>query len=130
MEKDTTVIFYAPGNTRQEVEFTFEPARRGVEEFLLKYSSPTSLSPIAKPMNKFHTIISLEEGSEAEGAFYELAKERQWKGNFTIVSNKNNEHLDAMAASDFGMIYDGQMIGQACVAHLPTMILINMRMHH
>jgi len=28
------------------------------------------------------------------------------------------------------MIYDGDMIGQACVCHLPTMILMNMRLRH
>ncbi len=28
------------------------------------------------------------------------------------------------------MIYDGDMIGQACVCHLPTMIMMNMRLRH
>jgi hypothetical protein len=47
-----------------------------------------------------------------------------------IVYNDNNEHIDAMAASDFGIVYDGQMVGAAAACHLPTMILIKMRMHH
>ncbi len=28
------------------------------------------------------------------------------------------------------MMYDGEIVGQACVCHLPTMILINMRKRH
>lgn len=47
-----------------------------------------------------------------------------------FVSNENNEHLDAMCASDMGIIYDGQMISSAAACHLPTMNLLKMRMHH
>lgn len=35
-----------------------------------------------------------------------------------------------MAASDQGIIYDGQLIASAAACHLPTMVLVNMRMHH
>jgi hypothetical protein len=35
-----------------------------------------------------------------------------------------------MAAADLGMIYDGQMVSAAAACHLPTMVLIKMRMHH
>lgn len=47
-----------------------------------------------------------------------------------MVTNENNEHYNAMAASDLGIVYDGQMVGAAAALHLPTMILIQMRMHH
>ena len=130
IEEDATVIFFAPGNEKNESSFSFESVRKGVEEFLLKYSAPTSLSPVAKPLEKFHTFISLEEGSAAEAHVRELLDERGWKGKYTIVTDKNNEHFDAMASSDLGIIYDGQLIGSAAVNHLPTMILLDMRMHH
>ena len=80
-------------------------------------------------MDKFHTVISLNSGSEGERVFHELLREKAWEGNYTIVTDQDNEHFDAMSASDFGLIYDGQMIGSAAVCHLPTMILLNMRMH-
>jgi len=38
--------------------------------------------------------------------------------------------LDAMCASDFGIIHDGQMISSAAACHLPTMNVFNMRMHN
>lgn len=60
--EDTTIIFFAPGNIQSEQRFSYESVRKGVEEFLLKYSAPTSLSHIAKPKDKFLTIISLEQG--------------------------------------------------------------------
>lgn len=60
----------------------------------------------------------------------DLIKKRGWEGNYTIVTNENNEHIDAMAASDLGVMYDGQMISAATACHLPTMILIEMRMHN
>jgi lipid A disaccharide synthetase len=57
-------------------------------------------------------------------------KEKEWYGRVILVSNENNEHFDAMAASDFGLIYDGQLAGSAAALHLPTMALIKMRKHH
>lgn len=130
IDEEATMIFFAPGNEKNEAVFSFESARRGVEEFVLKYSAPTSLSPVAKPMEQFHTVISLEEGSEAEHYIRQMLEERGWKGNYTIVTQHDNEYMDAMAASDLGIIYDGQMIGQAAACQLPTMILLEMRMHH
>lgn len=61
-----TVIFFAPGNEASEAEFCLENVRKGVKEFLLKYSSPTSLSPKAPPLEHYTTIISLHRGSDAE----------------------------------------------------------------
>ena len=60
LNDDQTVIFFAPGNERAEAEFCTENVRRGVKEFLLKYSAPTSLSPKALPKENFVTVISLQ----------------------------------------------------------------------
>ena len=47
-----------------------------------------------------------------------------------MVTEQNNQHYDAMAASDFGFIYDGQMVMFASALHLPVNTLMDMRMHH
>ena len=64
IREDAFVIFVAPGNDREEVEFCLDNLRKGVKEFLHKYSAPTSLSPIAAPLDKFVTIMSLHKGSK------------------------------------------------------------------
>jgi hypothetical protein len=64
--KEGTVIFFAPGNEKVEAEFCLENVRKGIKEFILKYSSPTSLSPKAPPVDNYVTVISLHRGSEAE----------------------------------------------------------------
>ena len=46
------------------MEFCINNLRKGVKEFLHKYSAPTSLSPIAAPIDKFVTIMSLHKGSK------------------------------------------------------------------
>lgn len=43
-----------------------ENIRKGVKEFLLKYSAPTSLSLKAPPLDKYVTVLSLHKGSEGE----------------------------------------------------------------
>jgi hypothetical protein len=60
------LIFFAPGNEQSEAEFSTENTRRGIKEFLLKFSAPTSLSPKAHPLENFVTVISLHSGSEGE----------------------------------------------------------------
>lgn len=61
-----TVIFFAPGNEANEAEFCMENVRLGIKEFLLKYSSPTSLSPKAPLLSQYTTVLSLHRGSPAE----------------------------------------------------------------
>jgi len=107
-----------------------DTARKGVKEFLLKYSAPTSMSAKALPLANFTTVISLHSGSEGEKYVREYLAENPWHGQVIFVSNEDNQHLDAMCAADMGIIHDGQMISSAAACHLPTMNLFKMRMHH
>ena len=105
--------------------------RKGVKEFLLKYSSPTSLNAKALPLDKnFVTIISVHKGTEGAAHVKEYLSKNEWTGRYIVVTNENGEHYDAMASSDFGFIFDGQMVSSANALHLPTNAIINMRMHH
>lgn len=107
-----------------------DSVRRGIKEFLLKYSAPSSLSPKAPPLDSYTTIISVHKGSNGEKYVKQFLEERGWHGKYIIVTNEDNEHLNAMCSSDMGMVYDGQMVSSAAACHLPIMILYNMRMHH
>ena len=130
IDKNATVIFFAPGNEKSEAEFCMENVRKGIKEFILKYSSPTSLSPKAPPLENYVTVISVHKGTDAEQYIKEFVNEKSWYGRVLFVSNENNEYIDAMAGSDFGLAYDGQLVGAAAVCHLPLMVLVKMRMHH
>ena len=84
-----------------------ENVRRGIKEFLLKYSYPTSLSKKAPPLENYVTVLSVHKGSEGEEYVRDFLKEKEWHGRLVIVDNENNEHINAMAASDLGIVYDG-----------------------
>lgn len=59
IDPNAHVIFLSPGNERSEAQFCMETYRKGVKEFLLKYSAPTSLSAKALPLEgNFVTVIS------------------------------------------------------------------------
>jgi len=61
------VIFVAPGNEVNEAEFCMEQLRKGVKEFLLKFSAPTSMAAKALPLDgNFVTVISTHSGSDGE----------------------------------------------------------------
>jgi len=130
IDPNAHVIFLAPGNERAEAQYCMENLRKGVKEFLLKYSAPTSLSPKALPLDgNFVTVISTHAGSEGEAFVNEYLSEHEWTGRLVRVTNESNQHFNAMAASDFGLLYDGAMVSSANALHLPVNCLINMRMH-
>lgn len=84
-----------------------DSVRKGIKEFLLKYSSPTSLSPKAPPLEHYTTVISIHKGSEGEVFIRNFLNENEWHGRLIVVTNEGNEHLDAMCASDLGISFDG-----------------------
>lgn len=107
-----------------------ENVRKGVKEFFLKYSAPTSLSPKAPLLNNFTTIISVHKGSESEKWIRDFVEEKGWTGRVIFVTSEDNQHIEAMAASDLGIVYDGQMASSAAACHLPVMVLIKMKARH
>lgn len=130
IDQNAYVIFLAPGNEKNEAQFTMETLRKGVKEFLLKYSAPTSLSPKALPLDgNFVTVLSTHAGSEGEAFVNEYLSQNEWTGKLLRVTDTDNAHYDAMAASDFGFIHDGQMVQSANALHLPVNCILNMRMH-
>lgn len=130
IEQNAYSIFLAPGNEVNEVEFCMENLRKGVKEFLLKYSAPSSLSPKALPLESgFVTVLSLHAGSPGEAWVREYLNTQEWTGKLVIVTNEDNQHYDAMAASDFGFIHDGQMVSSANALNLPVNTMFHMRMH-
>lgn len=124
------MIFVAAGNELNEAEFAAENIRKGIKEFFLKYSAPTSLSPKAKTLDNFAVVVSTHAGSDGERYIKDHIRENDWMGKIVFVSNEDNEHLDAMCSADVGIVYDGQMVSSAAACHLPTMNVLNMRMHH
>jgi hypothetical protein len=100
-------VFIAPGNEHNEAQFSLDPLRLGIKEFILKYSSPTSLAPKAPPAGKFVTVMSTHKGSAGEEFVNEFLHENEWHGRLIRVTNEDNEHINAMCASDYGYVYDG-----------------------
>jgi len=74
---------------------------------LLKYSAPTSLSLKAAPLNKFVTIISVQSESEGEAEVRQFLENSEWLGRVVVVTDQDNEHFDAMCASNVGISYEG-----------------------
>lgn len=62
--------------------------RIGIQEFLLKYSAPTSLSPKALPLEKFHTVISVHKGSPGEQWMRDYLKNHEWIGNILVIDGE------------------------------------------
>ena len=72
----------------------------------------------------FTTVISVHEGSPGARLVEEHMRQNKWEGQVVKVTNKDNQHFDAMAASDFGFVYDGQMVSSANALHLPVNTMI------
>ncbi len=103
--EDGITLFFSPGNELSEAVFCMDEGRRGIEEFIKKYSAPTSLEPRALPSTHFTTILSIQRGSNSsspkligDSANYvkEFVKTQGWPGRLLLQENSGMKHLDAM----------------------------------
>jgi hypothetical protein len=76
------------------------------------------------------TILSLQAGSEGEKWVKEYLESHEWTGKLLIVTDRDNQHYDAMCSSDFGFVHDGQMVSSANALHLPVNTIFDMRLNH
>ena len=82
-----------------------ETLRLGINEFLLKYSHPTSLSARAPPLDKFCIVIAVHKKSEAELFIKNELEAKEWKSRVVVIDE--TEDVEAMCGSDYGMVHDG-----------------------
>jgi hypothetical protein len=127
---DATLIFLAPGNTVEENTYTLDAFRRGYNEFILKNSYPTSLSHHSPPKNMFKLVISVNKGTKSEEFVREFIKSSQYETDVIVVTNNENEHFDAICSSDFGVVYNGQLVSSAAALHLNFFTMQNMNDLH
>jgi hypothetical protein len=66
-----------------------DAVRKGIKQFQLKYSYPTSLSPNAPSLEKYYTVISVHKGSEAEQEVKKQLQELGWNSKVIIVNEEN-----------------------------------------
>ena len=135
ISKEDTVIFFAPGDTKNENEYTLNEFIKGYNEFIYKYSAPTALSPYAPSRSSFKLVISLHKDTESEKYINDFLKnnknnEYEIKTDYIIVSNEDNNHYRAICASDFGFVYNGQMLSSAAALHLDVMTMQDMNDLH
>jgi hypothetical protein len=130
IDNEATVVFLAPGNTLKENKYTLEAFRKGYNEFIYRHSYPTSLSHYAPPKDMFKLVISVQKGTESEQYVREFLKTAEYQTDVIIVTDEHNEHFDAMASSDFGCVYNGQLVASAAVLNLHCFTMQNMNDLH
>ena len=101
LNSENTLVFFAPGDTLEENQYTLEAFFKGYNEFILKNSYPTSLSHYAPPKNSFRLVISLHKGTESEIYVRDYLQKSNIETDVIIVTNESNEHFDAICVRNF-----------------------------
>jgi hypothetical protein len=130
LDNDVTVVFLAPGNTIGENTYTLDSFRKAYNEFILRHSYPTSLSHYAATKDMFKIVISVHQDTESEAFVRNFINTSEFLTDVIVVTNKDNEHFDAMCASDFGAVYNGQLLSSAATLHLNCITMQNMNEVH
>lgn len=130
IDKNATVIFFAPGNTIGENEYTLEDFRKGYNEYISKYTYPSSLSFNAPPKEMFKLVVSVQKGTDSEKYIRDFIQGSKYNTDVIIVDNENNKHFEAICASDFGFVYNGQLLSSAAVLHLNVITMQDMNDLH
>lgn len=118
INKNATCIFFAPGNTIGECDYSLEDFRKGYNEFILKYTYPSALSTNAPPKEYFKLIVSVDKNTDTATKIKDFIQGNRYETEVIIVDNSENEHYEAMCASEFGFVYNGQMLSSAVTLHL------------
>lgn len=130
ISQNSTVVFFAPGNSIGESEFSLEDFRKGYNEFISKYSYPSSLSSNAPPKENFKLVVSVHKNSEAENTIRDFMLNSSFETEVIFVSDEDNSHYAGMCASDFGFVYNGQMVSSAAALHLHCVTMQDMNDLH
>lgn len=130
IKDNDTVVFFAPGDTQGETDYTLEEFRKGFNEFIYKYSYPTSIISYSPKKSAFKLVVSLHKGTKSEQLIRDFIASNEFVTDVIIVTNENNEHYNSMCASDFGFVYNGQMVSAAAALHLPINTMQNMNDIH
>jgi hypothetical protein len=130
IDNEGTVVFLSPGNTKKENEYTLEAFRKAYNEFIFRHSYPTSLSHYAPPKNMFKLVVSVHKGTESENYVRNFLQNSEFQTDVLVVTNEDNEHFDAMCASDFGCVYNGQLVSSAAALNLHCFTMQNMNDLH
>lgn len=135
IHKEDTVVFFAPGDTIDENEYSLHEFVKGYNQFIHKYTYPTSLSPYSASKSQMKLIISVHKGTSSERYVREFLNnnknnEYDISTDYIVVTNENNEHYSAICASDFGFVYNGQMLSSAAALHLDVITMQNMNDLH
>jgi hypothetical protein len=101
LNSDNTLVFFAPGDTIEETEYTLEAFLKGYNEFILKNSYPTSLSHYAPPKNSFKLVISIHQGTSSEKFVRDYLQKSILETDVIVVTNEDNEHFDAICVNIF-----------------------------
>lgn len=96
---DDTVVFFSPGNTILENEYTLEAFRRGYNEFIFRNSAPNSLSVHAPPKSAFKLIVSVHKGTNSEKYVRDFLKKNHYETEVIVVTNEGNEHYDSICVN-------------------------------
>lgn len=130
IDSEDTVVYFAPGDTIGENEYTLEDFRKGYNEFIYKYSYPTSLSQYAPKKSCFKLIVSIHKGTESEKFIQDFIQGSEFATDVIFVNNEDNSHFRGICASDFGFVYNGQMLSSAVALHLNVMTMQDMNDLH
>lgn len=106
-----TLIFCAPGNREAEVNWTVDLLRNGVQEFL-------KLDKI-KPINSDNFTVVITASAEHPEMVRSAVNSKPWPVQ-TIVVQSEQEKFSAMAASDFGLALNGDIVAECAAFQLPV----------
>lgn len=78
----------------------------------------------------FKLIVSVHKGTDSEKHIKEFIKGSKFETETILVDNENDQHYSAMCASDFGFVYNGQMLSAAAALHLNVQTMQDMNDLH
>ena len=117
IDVSTTLFFVSPGNEEKEVSFCLPKVEKAVDLFIQEYTKDQTVT-----RDNFMVVVSVpEEYTKLKS----LVTSQKWKCQVICVDTKE-DRMSAMAASDMGVVMDGDTVTEAAGMQLPVLIMDTM----
>eukprot|EP01017_Pseudomicrothorax_dubius_P040117 TRINITY_DN6235_c0_g1_i1.p1 TRINITY_DN6235_c0_g1~~TRINITY_DN6235_c0_g1_i1.p1 ORF type:complete len:520 (-),score=148.07 TRINITY_DN6235_c0_g1_i1:513-2072(-) len=122
IHETATVIYANLGQSDKEINWFVDLVRKSINEFLARYSKSGDIP--ARLVSPENFVLVLASGGKAEHL-----RSLQFPVK-TVVVEGDNDRFSAIAASDIGIVPNGELVEECAAAQLPTMIIDNLSHIH
>lgn len=113
IDNNDTVLFMSPGNKEEEIEWSLKKFHETANIFAERYIQSTN------------TVVVIPSTPNHLGKIKKFVNSKNWRCR-VIITETEADKSSALAGSDLGICYNGEIVTECLVNQLTTVVIQNM----